>query len=76
MRFVLVDFNMIYMMKFEKTYMEYAAKMDIDFPEALELIDEKQDLLDYLQSLTENINAINRSFPFKIDIKHCGSIVL
>ena len=37
--------------------MEFTATMDIDFPEALNLIDEKQDLLDCLKNLIETMNA-------------------
>ena len=66
--------------------MEFAATMDIDFQEGLDLVEEKQDLLDYLQNLTEDMNTrfpelTTESldfvqFPFKTDAKHCGSIAL
>ena len=35
----------------------FTATMDIDFHEVLDLIEEKQDLLDYLQNMAENMNA-------------------
>ena len=66
--------------------MEFTATMDIDVHEALGLKEEKQDLLDYLQNWTENINEIFPDlitesldfvqFPLKIDAKHCASIAL
>ena len=38
-------------------HMEFTATIDIDYNEELDLIEEKQDLLEYLQNLTENVNA-------------------
>ena len=67
-------------------YLEFTATKDIDFNEALDLAEEKQDLLDYLQNLTGNMNARFRElltesfhfvqFPFKTDAKLSGSIAL
>lgn len=67
-------------------YLEFTATKDIDFDEALDLAEEKQDLLNYLQNLRMNMNArfpklLTESFdfvhfPFKTDAKQCGSIVL
>ena len=67
-------------------YIEFTATIDIDFCEALELNEERQDLLDCVQNLAENMNArfpdlITESldfvqFSFKIDARHCGSIAL
>ena len=67
-------------------YMEFTATIDIDYNEELDLIEEKQDLLEYLQNLTENMNArfpdlMTESldfvqFPFKSDATHSGSIAL
>lgn len=64
-------------------YLEFTAAKDIDFHEALDLAEEKQDLLNYLQNLTGNMNArfselLTESFdfvqfPFKIDVKQCCS---
>ena len=67
-------------------YLEFTATKDIDFDEALDLAEEKQDLLKYLQNLRGNMNArfpklLTESFdfvqfPFKTDAKQCGSIAL
>lgn len=67
-------------------YLEFIATKDIDFDEALDLAEEKQDLLGYLQNLRENMNVrfpklLTESFdfvqfPFKTDAKQCGSIAL
>lgn len=38
-------------------YLEFTATKDIGFNEALDLTEEKQDLVDYLQNLTRNTNA-------------------
>ena len=66
--------------------MKFTATIDIDYTEELDLIEEKQDLLEYLQNLTENMNArfpdlMTESldfvqFPFKSDATHSGSIAL
>lgn len=67
-------------------YLEFAATMDVDFDETLDLTQEKQDLLEYLQNLTVNFSdrfpeLLNESFdfvqfPFKTDANQCGSLAL
>ena len=60
--------------------------MDLDFDETLDFAEEKQDLLEYLQKLAENFqdrfpDLLTESFdivqfPFKTDVKQCGSFAL
>ncbi|XP_042234330.1 protein FAM200A-like [Homarus americanus] len=50
-------------------YLEFTATMDVDFDETLDLTEEKQDLLEYLQNLTVNFSdrfpeLPNESFDF------------
>lgn len=67
-------------------YMEYTATMDLVFDETLDLSEEKQDLLEYMQKLAANFKdrfpeLLTESFdfvqfPFKTDAKQCGSFAL
>ncbi|XP_042235837.1 SCAN domain-containing protein 3-like [Homarus americanus] len=67
-------------------YLEFTATMDVDFDETLDLMEEKKDLLEYLQNLTVNFSdrfpeLPNESFdfvqfPFKTDANQCGFLAL
>ena len=62
------------------------ATIDVDFYKELDLEEAKKDFLDYLENLTENMNARFKGlmaesldfaqYPFKADTKHCGAIAL
>ena len=67
-------------------YLEFTVTMDVDFNETLDLEEEKQDLLEYLQNLAASISVrfpglLSESFGFvhflfKTDVKQRGSVAL